>query len=166
MNRLSLLLFFAPLSALVAGCEPEPYTCADPIKATAGIEAKAPIEVDTAQPSKAPKMNFEAYFQVICNSQQETIEIASASIVEFDTEKKILDFPMRYKNEIEETPTCDGVGTSSFFDVVIEGVTNADLAPLCGRQGLGLLAIMKRAGCADTDPATSKAKDLISVYCP
>ncbi|TKC95165.1 hypothetical protein [Polyangium fumosum] len=165
----SRLVSFALLPALLAaGCGPDEYTCQDEIPTTVTVSPKGPIEVDSTQPDAAPRIDLTATFQVSgCNRPADSLEIASAKVVDFYDGEKFMDISLRFAGGVEGAPTCDnGVGAYSLVEVVATGVTNGELLSLCGRENVAIETLIKRAGCADTDPATRTSKTLIKVVCP
>jgi len=166
----SRLFFFALLPALLAaGCSDE-YTCEDAIDWPATVTVLMPVDVDPAKPAVAPVLEVLAVFkQTACVDRYDTLEIASAKVTDVDTGEKLLDLSMRFHSpEDAMFLPCEGrpAGGSNIADVVTEGVTNADLAPLCGRTDLALEVLIRRKGCADTDKATQVSTREMSVDCP
>ena len=155
-----------PLALCVLGCGPDALTCDDPVATTVYVTLPKPITVDPAKPNEPVTISVEALFQVTCRAPADTVEIASAALVDFDTDAKILDVHLRFVGGVEGTSVCDGpVGTHSEVKVLAEGLTNGALEPHCGRKNLGLRTVITRSGCAPTSAATRIAKVLAAVHC-
>lgn len=156
-----------PLALSMLGCGGvDPLTCDDPVDTTVSVGLLEPIKVDPSKPDEPVTISVRSIFQVSCQKPADTVEIASAALVDFDTDAKVLDVNLRFAGGAEGVPVCEGAaGTHSVVKVVVEGLTNGALASQCGRQDLGLRTVITRSGCAPTSAATRIAKELVKVQC-